>query len=229
MHFVRQLFEGKVEEWVHLMFTRYGRGEFDGPACEVDVGKDVRFKGTVEYCSVFGYMVASCGGDFKVDGAVFGKKDFRDGLKAAGLEFDDKSKPKQGFFVAQVNGEFPGGVLAKVYSGIPHATVLLNLVGAKGKLKCKKKPPKPRGEKDNEFCSGSMALTALPKLKEEVFFDAPDFRKAKVENKFVIEELLFSPGMDAARARLEAKRKGKVVRKVTVDGVERKSEAKFAV
>jgi hypothetical protein len=229
MHYIKQLFEGKPEEWVHLFFTRYGRGEFDGPTCEVDVGKDIKFKGTVEYSTLLGELVASGGGDFKVDGAIFAKIDFRDELNRAGIEFDDKSKPKKGFYVAQVMGEFPGSVLAGVYSKLPHATVLLNLAGAKGKLKCKKKPPKPGGEKDLDFCSGSMDISALPRLKEEVFFDVGDFKKAKAENKFSISELLIPPGAGAAEARLNAKRKGKVLRKVTLDGAQKESDFPFAV
>jgi hypothetical protein len=229
MHYIKQLLEGKPQEWVHLLFTRYGRGQFDGPTCEVDVGKDIKFKGTVEYSTLFGELVTSCGGDYKVDGTIFAKIDFRDELSKAGIEFDDKSKPKQGFYVAQVKGEFPGSVLAGVYSKLPHATVLLNLAGEKGKLKCKKKPPKPGGEKDLDFFSGSMGLSAVPRLKEEVFFDAGDFKKVKVENKFAISELLIPSGMGAAEARLNAKRKGKVLRKVTLDGTSKESEFQFAV
>lgn len=229
MHYLRALFEGKPEGWVHLFFTRYGRGEFDGPCCELDVGKDIKFKGTVEYSTLFGALLASCGGDFKVEGAIFAKEDFRDGLRSVGVDFDDKSKPKKGFFVAQIDGEFPSGVLVDVFGKIPHATVLLNLAGDKGKLKCKKKPPKPGGEKDNNFFSGSMSLSALPKLREEVLWDVGEFKKAKAENKYMIEELIIPPGMSAADARLKAKRKGRIVRKITLDGLEKKSECALEV
>jgi hypothetical protein len=229
MHYIKQLLEGKPQEWVHLQFTRYGRGQFDGPALEVDVGKDIKFKGTVEFSTLMAELVASNGGDFKAEGAIFAKIDFREELTKAGIEFDDKSKPKQGFFVAQISGEFPGATIAQLCSKIPHATVLLNLTGAKGKLKCKKKPPKPGSEKELEFLSGSMDLSAMGRLKDEVFFGGGDFKKGKVENEIAISELLIPPGMGAAEARLNAKRKGKVVRKMTLDGVEKKSEFQFAV
>jgi len=229
MHFIKQLFEGKPEDWVHLMFTRYGRGEFMGPVAEVDVGKDIKFKASVEYCGLFSLLAVSCGGDFKVEGGIYGKQDFRGVLVKLGVEFDDKSKPKQGVYVAQVEGDYAGDVIVKLIDGVPEATVLLNLVGSTAKLKCKMKPPKPGGEKVVDFCSGSLNPSVIGRLTEEIFFDAPKFAKAKVENMFVIDELVMPPGASPAEARLSAKRKGKVVRTVTVDGVQKKSECVLLV
>ena len=229
MHYVKQMFQGKPEEWVHLFFTKYGRGQFDGPYIEADVGKDVKFKASVEYSTVLGGLVASGGGDFAVEGAIYAKKDFRDDLSAIGVEFDDKSKVKKSYFVAELSGDFPSAVLVDIYSKVPHATVLLNFSGTGGKFKCKKKPPKPGGDKVNDFCQGTMSLSALPKLKEEVFFDVGDFKKACVDNKFQIESLVIPPGMSPADARLNAKRKGKVLRTVTVDGKQKKSEVPFEI
>jgi hypothetical protein len=229
MQYVKQLFEGSPPEWVHLLFTRYGRGLFDGPAAEVEVGKDIKFKTTVEFSTYFGYLAASCGGDFSVEGAIYAKKDIRDGLNSLGIEFDDKSKPKQGFFVAQIKGTYPGDVLARMYDLMPHATVLLQLTGAGVKLKCKKKPPKPGGEKVSDFASGTLGLSVLAKLREDVFFGGGDFKSAKVEYKYQISEIVIPAGMDAAKARLSAKRKGKVLRMLTIDGSETKSECELDV
>jgi hypothetical protein len=229
MHYIRQLFEGKSEDWVHLLFTRYGRGEFDGPVCQADIGKNIKFSGSVEYCGTFVWLAGLCGGDWNVDGAIYAKRDFRDALEAAGVEFDDKSKPKKGVYLAQVTGEMPGAVLADVVEKMPDATVLLNLASDKGKLKCKKKPPKPGGEKDAAFFSGLLDVSVLGRMKEEVFFGAGEFKTAKVQNILKIEELVIPPGASAAEARLNAKRKGKVLRTVTVDGIEKKSECGFVV
>jgi len=209
------------------LFTRYGRGDFDGPSCEVDVGKAVKFKGTVEYATAFGQLASSSGGEYTVEGGVFGKIDFRQDLDSTGVEYDDKSKPKQGYYAAQLKGALPSEVLTGLYDKMHYVNVLLSFQGANAKMKCKKKPPKPGGEKELEFFSGSMALSALPKLKEEVFFGAGDFAKAKVEHRVMIEELVITPGSSPAEARLHAKRKGKIVRVLTVDGREIRSEHPF--
>ncbi|MFH1054544.1 MAG: hypothetical protein V1744_00460 [Candidatus Altiarchaeota archaeon] len=229
MHYIRQLFEGKTEDWIHALFTKYGRGDFAGPACEVGVGKDIKFTGSVEYCTTFGWLAASSGGDFKAEGGIYSKVDFREVLERLGVDFDDKSKEKQGYFVAALSGELKSDVLVEVYEKTPHATVLLNLTGGKVKFKCKKKPPKPGGDKEVKFCSGALDASVLGKLKSEIFFDLQDLKKAKVEHRIIVEDLVIPAGMDAREARLQAERKGKIVRTVTVDGVEKKSECKFQV
>ncbi|MBD3387576.1 MAG: hypothetical protein GF416_01000 [Candidatus Altiarchaeales archaeon] len=227
MHYIRELFRGEAKEWVHDLFTRYGRGEYVGPVCEVEVKKSVKFKGSVEYCNIFGLLAASSGGDYEVSGSLFAKQDFRDVLKELFIDFDDKSKVKKSYFVADMKDTIPGEVLVQLYEKLPYATILLSLKGS-GKIKCKKKPPKPGKEKAVDFCSGQLDLSVLERLREEVFFDVSGgFKEAKVENTFVIDELVIPEGVSAAEARLQAKRKGKVRRKVTVDGQEMESECEL--
>jgi hypothetical protein len=224
MHYLRQLTAGKADDWVHDLFTRYGRGRFDGPVCEADVGKDVKFKASVEFATLLCGLTASGGGDFKADGAVYGKRDFRGLLDGTGVEYDDKSKPKKGVFAVQVAGELPGAVVSDLCRKAPYAMALIGLSGAKGKLKCKRKPPKPGGEKDADFVAGSMDSSQLPELSEEVFSGASGFKKAKVEYVYVIEELLIPAGMGPEQARVSARRKGKILRTTTVDGSARTDE-----
>jgi hypothetical protein len=164
-----------------------------------------------------------------VDGSLYSKLDFRDTLSGVGVEFDDKSKVRQGYFVAYVEDELSSSVLVDVYEKVPYATILLNLRGDKAKLKCKKKPPKPGGEKDASFCSGILDLSVRRKLMDKVFFDVGEFKEARVENRFIIDELVIPADVSPAEARLQAKRKGRVERTVVADGVEKKSECKFLV
>ena len=229
MHFIRQLFEGKPEEWVHALFTRYGRGDYAGPAFEADIGKAIKFKATVEYCSAFVRLAALSGGSLDVEGAIYAKSDFRNVLDGLGVEYDDKSKPKKGIYVAQVKGELDSEVLVKVCEGAASAIILLNLTGSNSKLKCKKKPPKPGGERELDFCSGQVDLSVLPKLKEDLLFDVSEFKSVKVDNRFIIEELVIPQGLSPGEARLQAKRKGILSRTVTVDGKERKSDCPLLV
>jgi len=230
MHYIRALFVGGGGDWVHDWFTRYGRGEYPGPVCEVDVKKDIRFKGSVEYCNAFGWVAAQLGGDFKVNGALYGKRDFRGELRGLGLDFEDKSKPKRGLYAVELSEDaLPGGVLAQVYEKAPYATVLLGIAGGCAKLTCKKKPPKPGKDKDLDFCSGALDVSVLGKLRDEVLWDAGDFTKARVENRFIIDELVIPEGVGAAEARLQARRRGRVRRRVTVDGEVEESECQLLV
>ncbi|MBU0762220.1 MAG: hypothetical protein KKD39_04290 [Candidatus Altiarchaeota archaeon] len=229
MHYIRQFFTGNVEGWVHDFFTRYSKGEFLGPVCEVEVKKSIKFKGSVEYSNVFGEMVCLTGGVCKVEGAIFAKEDFRPTLEGLGIEFTDKSKVKQGFYVAEVKGEYPAEVLSGMYGKISFSQALLNLKCGSASLKCKKKPPKPGKEKDTEFISGDVPVDSWGKVREEVFFDVGEFTKARVENTLAIESLVIPAGMPPERARIEARRRGKVKRKVILDGVEKMSECVFEI
>lgn len=221
--------EGAAGEDIHPLFIRYGRGSYLGPVATVDVKKSLKYKASVEYCGAFGLAACSAGGDISAKGAIFATVDFRDKLKELMVEFKDKSKPKKNLFVAELDATLPADVLRQVYEAVPSGNVLLNLLGPEVKVKCKKKPPKPGKEKELEFTSGTIPLACIDIVKEEVFFDAGDFKQAKVENTFVIDELVIPDGLSPAEARLKAKRKGKMVRVVSVDGAEKKTEFELLV
>ena len=230
MHFIKQIISGKVDDWVHQIFTRYGRGDFTGPVFEIEIGKNIKYKVTEDYVTAFVYACASCGGNFNVDGTIFAKDDFRPDIMDLEIEFEDKSKPKKNYYVADINvEEMPAETLQTLVGKIPYALVLLNLKGDNAKLKCKKKPTKPGKDKVLDFCSGTMDLKGLPALKDEVLFDCGDFTKACGSNKYIIEEVVVPTGVDSATARLQAKRKGKLVRTIDLDGVVKESEMELLV
>jgi hypothetical protein len=228
MHYIRQFFTGDVEGWVHDLFTRYGRGDFLGPVCEAEVKKSVKFKGSFEYISAFGEAVCSIGEDLSVDGGLFSKEDFRPMLDGLGVDYSDKSKPKKGAYAVEINGVYPSSVVYDIFSRAPYAQPFLNLKCGKASLKCKKKPPKPGKDKDLSFMGGEVPLDALPNLKD-ILFDVGDFTKVKVENTFIIERLIIPPGLSPDKARLDAKRAGKIKRVVIADEKEISSECQFEV
>jgi len=229
MHYIKDLVGGGGEDWMHELFLKYGRGEYLGPVCWAQVKKLVKFKASVEYANALGYVLALQGGIFEVKGSIFGKSDFRGDLESLGLDFDDASKQKKGLYVAVLDDELGSDVLVQVFERLPQVQPLLNLRGDSGKLKCKKKPPKPGKEKDLEFAKGQVVGEGFGKLVEEVYFDLEAFREATVENTFVVDELLIPEGMAASEARVKAKRKGRLIRKVVADGNEKTSEYELLV
>ncbi len=229
MHYLRILMEGGSDAGIHSLFTKYGRGEYLGPVCDVDVGKNIKYKASIEYAGVFGLLTAMSGGDLNVEGTVFAKDDFRDVLSSLGIDFKDKSKVKQSYYVAEVKGTYPSDAMAKFYDAVPYATVLFTIKGGKSQMKCKKKPPKPGKDKILDFCSGTIDKSVLDKMMEDIFFDVKGFTKAKCENTYVIKELVVPAGVEPAQARIDAKRVGEIVRKVNTDGVEKVSKVKLDI
>ncbi len=231
-HYIRQLIDGEPQEWVHSLFTRYGKGEYLGPACDLTKKKSgLKFKGSYDYASGFGAALASGGGSFAVTGSLFGKLDFRDGISSLGLSFDDKSKPKKGYYVVAIDEEeLPAEIVRGIYEAAPWTSALLNLKGDAGSIKAKKSPPKPGKEKARDFISGTIKdEAALSALIDSILFDVGDYSEASVDNTFKIEGVVIPSGMDAAQARLDAKRKGKLIRNVTVDGASKVTECDLLV
>ncbi|MBD3262566.1 MAG: hypothetical protein GF334_13010 [Candidatus Altiarchaeales archaeon] len=223
MHYLKSLCVGEPSTWVHDFFVRYSRGEFEGPFLCCKVKKDVKVKASYEWATYLGDLVVSdvdC--DFKVDGGIYGKRDFRPVLDELGLEYKDSSK--KGFFQVKIRGEVPAAVLRRVYGGLEDVFVLLSLVPREkvsARIKCGKKPPKPGKKRKTDFVSATLPLEALEGFVEEVFFEEkPGFREAEVDYLFEIRELEIPEGMSAAEARVEAKRKGFIKRRSMVDGRE---------
>lgn len=224
-HYIKRIIDGGPPEWVHSLFTRYGRGEYTGPSCEIKIKAAAGFKSTYDYAHAFGHALCFGGGTFKAKGCLYSKLDFRRQLEDVGIGFTDNSSPKKGYFVADIDGEdIDAGVLKSMYEAVPWATALLSMSGDAGRIKSKKKPPKPGKEKALDFVSGSIKDEAsISAMNELVLFEPVDYNMARIVNTYVIESLDIPDGMDAAKARIEAKRRGKLIREVELDGSLNKS------
>lgn len=232
MNFIKQIIEGEPEEWVHNMFTRYGRGEFNGPVVELKAGKTLKASASFEYSMFLGYLAASTSsGMYTVDGGIFGKTDYRDGLKEITEEYDDKSKKK--YFIAKFKGvEMDARDIARMYECAPGAVCCLSLKPLekqKNKVKAGKKPPKPgKEEKKENFVKASFEGGLLDKLVGELFFDVDsDFKVAKAVHTYDIKELTIPEGTPPGMERVMARRVGRLVRKLIVDDKEEESEFKL--
>ena len=221
-----------VEDSSHGFFTKYGRGEFNGPVLTVKQGKGAfKVSGTPEYCSMIGEIIASSAScDFDVKGSIFSKSDFRDDIREIGLDFEDKTK--KGYFIANFKSVIEPGLLKPVYQAIPDGYVFLSLKGDKPwSINAGKKPPKPGGKIKETFFKASLGLESLDMLREELLFDVEgDFTEVRIENTYIIDEIVVPSDIkNASEARIHAKRKGKIRRKVTVDGVENTTEKEMIV
>ena len=101
------------------------------------------------------------------------------------------------------------------------------------KLKIKAKLPKPgKGEDkvDDKFCQLEIEGQHTKAAKEDFFWDIPECKKASIQHRFIITEIVLpKAGKDADYALLRemAKRKGKIVRIAEIDGKETRTEKNF--
>ncbi|MFH1722090.1 MAG: hypothetical protein ABH950_05745 [Candidatus Altiarchaeota archaeon] len=236
MHFIKQLVEGAPEGWVHERFIRYGRGSYVGPSIFLQSSaKSIKASSTVDYSNLFGEMLSEIGGSFSVSGTVFIRRDVEDDLGSLGFSVG-KTKKKGTLRTIEIKGELQASQLKEFYQKLSDAIILVDLVSAKEKsykLKCKKKLPKPGSELDVKACNVVLPKDAIKKIIDESLFDfsKQSFNEAKVTNKYEITDLVAGDEVkkDASLFRIEAQRKGTLVREIEVDGEKLKKEYSLTI
>ena len=140
---------------------------------------------------------------------------------------DFNGKEKKGIYAYEVEGVDSKKIIEikdTVYS------MLLDAEGIGISLKMKKKLPKPgkSGELkiDDKFCILECDLKFWSKLKE--FFMLPESSKFKVNHTYVVEDVIVDRNeKDFAKMRETAKKRGKLIRKMVIDGKEAMEEKSF--
>jgi len=230
MNFIKKIFDGKVDESVHLQFTRFGKGEYGGRfVVSFWKTKKIKVKTSFEFAND---LVRLCSefGKCKVSGIVLSKNDISGIMSENNIEGDSKAKRSGLFYQNDIVSQELSGEQLKVLERESYF-VLLDLDGEDFKLRIKKKLPKPgKSEKkiDGKFCQLELDEKFYSKIKEDLFWDVPDGKKMNLVHKVIINEIVMPSGeKDFAKIRELAKRKGKIIREGNVDGQEVRKEIEF--
>lgn len=209
--FLKKILNGSSDSESHRYFIRFGKGDYKRRfLLSVSRGNKIKLKGSFELANDFVRFVKESK-DVKFSGRVLTKEKVpgKDGKKKAGVhvyEIEESSI-----------SEFEN---AYYY--------LLNANDSDIVLKIKKSLPKPGkdAEKiDDSFCSLELDMKYWPKLRETFLWDLPECKKAVIEHELIINEIVLPAGeKDPVKIRELAKRKGKIVRKITADGKEDSKE-----
>ena len=126
-----------------------------------------------------------------------------------------KGKKKEDIEEKEISGEELVNICNKV------EFVLLNLSFGDYSFKVGKTLPKPGKDLKKNFCKAKFPLELLDKITNEEFK-----KKLEISHTFVIENIEVPKEYenDPALARLNALRKGKIIRKITLDGEEKTKE-----
>ncbi len=238
MNFIKKIFDGDVDESVHLQFQKFSKGEFQNRALieAKKTGKGYTIKTSAEFVNGLVRVMAEKLGEesARVTGAIVSTQDL-----TGELEFKDK-KQFQGVKRYLIDREMSGKEIINLIEKFPKNFFALSFEVNDNKLKIKPKAPKsgkPGKEKEGgpkaDFC---RLKTSDKNIAEDFVFDTlkgtskPDFKEAKINHVFFVEELILPDGeKDFAKMREMAKRKGRIVRTAVIDGVEMKKEFGFEV
>ena len=216
--FIKKIFLGRADDAAHRQFVRFGKGTYPGRAA-VSLKKNgmIKVGGSFEYANDFARLASELA-DLQFSGIALSKEELQ-GLKG---------KKKSGVMEYEFSGnsEEVKNIAEKAYC------MLLDAESDEIKLKTKKKLPKPgkSGELKvgDKFCILEADIKYWAAIKDAFLWDIPECKKAKIMHTYVIDEIVIPAGeRDAEKIRILAKRKGRIIRKITADKNEMQKEAGF--
>ncbi len=205
--FLKSIAEKRRDEESHKYFIRFGKGRFNRRfLISLDKGSKIKIRASFELANDLVKFVNE-NKYLKFSGKVLTKS------KEAGK----KGRKKAGVFVYEIeNSDINEFENAYYY--------LLDVSDSELVLKIKKSLPKPgknENKIDDHFCSLDSDLKFWPKLKDAFFWDIPECKKAVIEHDLIINEIEIPKGeKDPMKIRENAKRKGKLIRRINADGRE---------
>jgi len=201
MNFITKIFENKIDQDVHNQFTRFSLGTFENRALmKLTISKDkLKLNTSYDLVKDISLMVAENFDKIGVKGKIF-----------------------QGRKKEEIEKTVSGEELKKICEENPF--VLLNLEFEDYSVKVGKSLPKPGNKLKDNFCK-----CILPKSFAKEFIDKENLKKAVIKHTFIIEDIIVPKECenDPSMARKLAKRKGKILREIDIDGKEKKSEINF--
>ena len=236
--FIKKIFDKKIDEYVHIQFQKFSRGEFKDRAmikAKNSSGKYV-ISTTSEYARDLVRLLAEKLGNGKtqVTGALISALDLQ------GFKYEER-KMAMGVRKYMINREMSGKEIVELCDNLTKAFIGLSFKVGEDDLKIKDKSPKSaKGASSNkaedaepkiDFCK---LVTSDKKLVEALIFDpeARDFKKVEIRQDFIIADIVIPDSLknekDFAVVREKALRKGKIIRKLDVDGKKFKKEIDFA-
>jgi len=211
--FIKKIWQGKGEE-AHDCFVRFGRGQFKNRAVLVlQRTSKIKLKGNFEWANDFVQFVSELA-DTKFSGIILSKDK---------LDLENEKKKARIFqYDVSINSEKVQELKDKVYC------MLLDAEAEGITLKMKKKLP-GKGDKakvDDRFCQLEIDLRFWPQVKEA--FMLPECKKCKISHIYNIGEVIMPEGeKDFVKIRELARKKGKIIRKMEIDGQESEEEKDF--
>lgn len=232
VNFIRKMWLDNADEEAHAQFIRFSRGTFENRAViSINKSKMIKLGSTFEFANDLVLFLAETAGKISVSGTLFTRENPEVLLNSIGLK--SEIAKKRNLFETKINRELNPEQVKKI-SAIAYL-MLWDINAAGVSLKVKKKLPKPgksRKEKvDDKFCVLELDEKFYKQFHEDFLFGLPyEFKKARIRHTFIISDIILPRGeKDFERMRLDAMKKGKIIRQAEVDGKIIRQEKAFEV
>ncbi|MEK6935796.1 MAG: hypothetical protein AABW67_03340 [Nanoarchaeota archaeon] len=236
--FIKKIFEKKEDGLVHSQFIKFSRGEFNDRA--MIRAKNIAGKFTItttsEYAKELVMTFAEKLGDNKtqVTGAL---------MSAFDLDFDyDERKMAMGVRKYMLNREMSGKQILDLCAKMDKAFIGLSFSVGESSLEIQPKSPKSAKGSSSARREDAKAKIDFCKIKtndenivKTIIFDdeAKGFKNIEIKHNIIINEIVMpkttveagsKEKIDFAKIREMAKRKGKIIRCLNIDGKSIKKE-----
>jgi hypothetical protein len=226
---MKKIWQNEVDDPVHSQFVRFSKGKFDNKFVTVISRSDkCKVSTTFELANNLVLLACSITGKVKASGVLLIRENPAELLKSLGI--DAKIKKKAAIFSAEIEAELSADAINKIAEKSYFMLFDCEAEGVLLKMKHKlPQPAKSNSDKVNDkFCVLELDIKHFAKVKEEFAFDIGDFKKARMVHSIDIKEVIIPAGeKDFEKMRLNAKKKGRITRKITADGKETSVERDF--
>ncbi|MFH1500709.1 MAG: hypothetical protein ABIE22_02070 [archaeon] len=211
--FIKKIFNEELDEAVHSQFVRFSKGLFENKAViNLHITSKIKVKGTYEYSTDFLRLASELGGG-KVSGVVFKKLGNKIGKQ-------------------EINKDLTSSELKELIEN--SYCILADVEAHTFFIKMKKKLPRPSSKAeskvDDKFCQLESDLKHKEKIKESFFWDIGDCKKVRILHDYEITDIIRPKNeKDFEKIRILSKRKGKLTRRIEVDGVKERKEKDIEV
>lgn len=218
MNFMRKIYEKNVDEKVHQKFVRYSTGEFEKEEFMIKKGSSfVQIKAGFEYLDVMFDIIAQCvKEDVSLNGIIVTKNKIINELNEFGIE--PKKVTGKKYTIEETMGKEKFKEFVDKFNS---CSLLIKLKSGKYSISVKKSIPKP-GKILEKFVTAKFDLKDLDLIKKEFLFDikVDNFKDISIKHTYIIDEIIIPDEFknNPEQARLNAKRKGRIMRNIDIDG-----------
>jgi hypothetical protein len=254
MSWVAKIINGNPDEFTHARLVKYGIGSHPGPRTKLTLSKpSIKFKADLDQEKVLlkGYLLGAPEGSHKVKGMLITYSDRTSEFGQLNMPITWKKSKGKGppVFKAKLDEVAPlDDIKALLEIDDPTTFYLLSINPRDGtkpwKVTTKTSFPKggpkeeeeDKEEKDPVFTKGALGNTPevrdyvldtyIPDLKDKI---GPKTKNIMVRNNFIIEDIEIpdDPSLSFSEKRRLAKKRGKLIRVVTIDGEDHTLEYDF--
>ncbi|HII29912.1 hypothetical protein COT48_06115 [Candidatus Woesearchaeota archaeon CG08_land_8_20_14_0_20_47_9] len=226
INFIKSIAEGKTDSYVHQKFVRYSMGEFEKEEFVIKCsGSSIQIQAGFEYVDALLRLIGELTDTgLEVEGVIVTTRDIRERL--AGLSIEPVKITGKKYTIKEMMSREK---FRRMLSGLSDCFLLLGVKAGSRSISVKQSIQKP-GKLIEKFITARFERADYKRIKEEFLFDLKgDFKSAAIRHRYIVESIIVPEGLgsDPTTARIKAKRKGRIERLTTVDGIDSKTSIDF--